>query len=68
MSFATLQRTENVRNAGALYRAIYIIFNSKRESDAVLQSRDRILQAQSVCTCVCTLYMYKLYYQLFETM
>jgi len=32
-------------DAKALYRAIYILFNSEKETDAVLQSRDRILQA-----------------------
>jgi len=44
-SFAALQRSDNMDDAKALYRAVYILLNSQKDTDAVQQARARILQA-----------------------
>lgn len=46
-SFAALQCTANLTHAKTLYRNIYVVLTSKRETDTAVDARQQVLEATS---------------------
>ena len=42
-AFAALQRTQDLEEARTLYRNVYVVLNSKHETEAVAAAREQIL-------------------------